>query len=181
MSELYDLIKSSQKKDLNSVEKICNKFEPLIKKYAHKLNYEDSYNDLQLYLIECIYKIPLDKGKFNLSDSYILSYFKKTIYFSYVTLSKKQEKYLYNNIYNYNDDYKIERITYKNDLSLLNDDLYITDIKKILNIKEYELFCLKFINQLSDSEIAKIKNVSRQAINKNIIKIKNKLKKYYKI
>lgn len=181
MSELYDLIKNSQNKDLNSVEKICNKFAPLIKKYAYKLNYEDSYNDLQLYLIECIYKIPLDKGNFHLSDAYILSYFKKTIYFSYVTLSKKQRKYIYNNLYNYDEDYKIGKITYKEDLSSLEDDLYITDIKNILNNKEYELFYLKFINQLSDSEIAKIKNVSRQAINKSIIKIKNKLKEYYNI
>ena len=181
MSELYNLIISSQKKDLNSLEVICNKFSPLIKKYANKLNYEDSYSDLQLSLIECIYKMPIDNGNFHLSDSYILSYIKKTIYFSYIALSKNQEKYLFNNSFNYNEDYKFEKLTYSEDLYFIEDSLYITDIKKILKNKEYELFYLKFIKQLSDSDIANIKNVSRQAINKSIIKIKNKLKEYYKI
>ena len=46
---------------------------------------------------------------------------------------------------------------------------------------DFELFCLKFIKQLTDSEIANIKNVSRQDISKSIIKIKNKLRKYYKM
>lgn len=181
MSELYDLISNSQKKDLNSLEIICNKFSPLLKKYAHKLNYEDSYNDLQLCLIECIYKMPIDKENFYLSDFYILSYIKKSIYFGYIALSKKQKKYLYNNSFNYNEDYKIEKLTYAEDLSFMEDKLYMTDIKNILNNREFELFYLKFIKQLSDTEIANIKNVSRQAINKSIIKIKNKLQKYYKI
>ena len=112
---------------------------------------------------------------------HILSYIKKTIYFSYIALSKNQEKYLFNNSFNYNEDYKFEKLTYSEDLYFIEDSLYITDIKKILKNKEYELFYLKFIKQLSDSDIANIKNVSRQAINKSIIKIKNKLKEYYKI
>jgi hypothetical protein len=63
----------------------------------------------------------------------------------------------------------------------MEDELYITDIKKLLNDKEYELFVLKFLRQFSDFEIAKQKGISRQAINKNVNKIKNKLKKYFKV
>lgn len=52
----------------------------------------------------------------------------------------------------------------------MEDNPYITDIKKLFNNKKYELFYLKLIKQLSDSETANIKNVSRQAVNKSIIK-----------
>lgn len=180
MSELYNLIKKSQIKDLDSVEIICSKFAPLIKKYAYMLRYEDAYSDLQLCLIECIYKIPLSSGKFNLSDAYILSYIKKSVYFGYIALSQKNEKYKFKNIFYDNYDYKVDKISYKADVCLMEDELYLTDIKKILNIKEYELFRLKFIEQYTESEIADIYGISRQAINKKINKIKNILCEYYK-
>lgn len=180
MSELYSLIKKSQIKDLDSVEIICSRFAPLIKKYAHMLRYEDAYNDLQLCLIECIYKVPLNNGKFNLSDAYILSYIKKSVYFGYIALSQKSEKYKYKNVFYDNYEYKVDKISYKEDMCLMEDALFLTDIKRILNVKEYELFRLKFIEQYTDSEIAKIFGISRQAVNKRINKMKKKLWEYYK-
>ncbi len=180
MSELYNLIESSQKRNLNSLEIICSKFAPLIKKYAHMLRYEDAYSDLQLCLIECIYKIPLNNGKFNLSDAYILSYIKKSVYFGYIALSQKNEKYKYKNVFYNNYDYKVDKISHKENMCLMEDTLFFTDIKNVLNIREYELFRLKFIELYTDDEIAQICGVSRQAINKRVNKIKKILLEYFK-
>lgn len=123
----------------------------------------------------------MNRGNFCLSDMYILSYIKNSVYFGYIELSKTQEMYLYNNKFDYNCDYKMNRLSYKEKLCSMEDEIYITDIKKLLNDKEYELFVLKFLRQFSDFEIAKQKGISRQAINKNVNKIKNKLKKYFKV
>ena len=106
----------------------------LKKKYAIKLNYEDAFNDLQLYFIECILKIPLESGNFVKSDYYILSYIKKSIYFGYVALSKKIQKENYRNILCEND-YTIDKIFYENNLYVLEDELFKNDIMKILNEK----------------------------------------------
>ena len=131
MSELYTMIKNSKINDSNSMEKLCEKFLPLIKKYAIKLNYEDAFNDLQLYFIECILKIPLESGNFVKSDYYILSYIKKSIYFGYVGLSKKIQKENYRNILCEND-YTIDKIYYENNLYVLEDELFKNDIMKII-------------------------------------------------
>lgn len=48
-------------------------FEPLLKKYSSKLNYEDAYSDLQLFLIELVKKLSKNALS-NTEDKYYLSY-----------------------------------------------------------------------------------------------------------
>ncbi|NDO47112.1 HTH domain-containing protein [Clostridium sp. ASF356] len=48
--------------------------------------------------------------------------------------------------------------------------------KTVLNKKEWILLKLKIVNGFSDGEIAAMLGVSRQAVNKQINKIKKKLK-----
>ena len=62
----------------------------------------------------------------------------------------------------------------------LEDNLFLSDIQKILSIKEYKICIYKFLKMYSDNDIAKIYGVSRQAINKTVKKIKKKLYDYYK-
>lgn len=179
MSELYNLIESSQTKKLKSLEKLCEDFSPLIKKYAHFLNYEDAYNDLQLHFIESIYKIPIKNGNFSKSDAYILSYIRKSIYNEYIVLSKRESQY--------KDKYviveKYDNIAYKfvskEKQYFSEDTLYLSDLKEFLSHREMCIFKLKFIENYSDMEIAKMFCVTRQAINKTVNIIKKKLKKYY--
>lgn len=179
MNNLYILIENSKMNDTESMEKLCNQFFPLMKKYAIKLNYEDSYNDLRLCFIECILKIPLDSGNFVLSDAYILSYIKKSIYFKYIALSKKLQENTYRNITYDNDDFILDKITYKENLGNLEDELFKTDIRNILTDKEFNICILKFIYRYTDKEIAERYGVSRQAINKTVNKLKQKLWVYY--
>jgi len=179
MSELYSLVETSQIGNSESMEQLCEKFSPLVKKYAYKLSYEDAYNDLQVYFIEGILQIPLNSGKFILADNYILSYINKIVYHAYIILSKKLQQQNCKNVSFENYEYVLETITYRNNLSKWQDELFKLDIKEILNDREFDICILKFVWQYTDKEIAEQYNVSRQAITKIVGKIKKKLKNYY--
>lgn len=66
---LQELITDAQSGNKQSMEELILKFQPLIRKYAYKLNYEDSENDLILFFIELIRVFPkeilnaADEGK----------------------------------------------------------------------------------------------------------------------
>lgn len=47
---LCDLICNAQKGDKEAVLELIQKFSPLFRKYARKLNYEDAYEDRSLFL-----------------------------------------------------------------------------------------------------------------------------------
>lgn len=61
-SSLYNLIFKYQLGDKNAFLEIHEKFMPLIKKYSRKLNYDGSYSDMIITLLEIIKKIPINKG-----------------------------------------------------------------------------------------------------------------------
>ena len=83
---------------------------------------------------------------------------------------------------------KIKFVFYKEETSFDNiltdksfndsveDILFFIDIKQYLTKKECLLFELKIVEGFSDGEIAAMLHISRQAINKQINKMKKKLK-----
>lgn len=58
---LCELINSVQSNDKNAMTELIGRFQPLLKKYAAKLNYEDAYEDLVLYYIGLIKSLNLNK------------------------------------------------------------------------------------------------------------------------
>lgn len=59
---------------------------------------------------------------------------------------------------------------FENDLeSLLSDEMLITLLKR-LNTKQKQVLYYRYVNELTEKEIAKIYNVSQQAISKMIHK-----------
>lgn len=89
-NKLYILINNIER-DRDAIIQLVQMFEPLLKKYSLKLNYEDAYSDLQLFLIELVKKLNKN-ALFNTEDKYYLSYIKKSIRNKYINLSKKQKK-----------------------------------------------------------------------------------------
>ena len=51
---LKDTIAAAQRNDEESLLALIEKFKPLLKKYAYKLHYEDSFFDLQLDFIQIV-------------------------------------------------------------------------------------------------------------------------------
>ena len=174
---LYELILMCQKNDNDSFEIICKKFEPLIFKYGKLLNYTDAYYDIKYCFILCIYKMPIFQKNFENNDAVILSYIKTAIKNEYISLNKKYEEKL-SKQYSYDElATEITDYSYKREFQNL---LTIIDLKNILDENDFKLIYLKFYLNYKDKEIAKYFGVSRQAVNKRLHKIMDKLYSIYK-
>lgn len=140
-------------------------FDNILNKYSRSLNHEDTKQDLSIFLIGLFYKIPI--YKFN-DERQILSYISKSIKYEYIRLSKINSKKLSNEVY-INEDIEM----YYNFDSY---DIEFLDLISILNESEKHILNLFFVENFSISEISKLMNVSRQAINQNKNRAIKKLK-----
>jgi RNA polymerase sigma factor (sigma-70 family) len=167
--ELYTLIKESQSGNKETLMQVINKFIPLIKKYARKLNYEDADTDLIIAFIKIVYFLPVNEN--TKEDKIIVSYIAKGIRNEYIRLSKKiyeiykREMPLDENIYTKGREDGIE------DRILLNNllDKLPPAQKKV--IKEI------YIKNNTESYVAHKLNTSRQAVCNSKRRALNNLKK----
>ena len=133
---------------------LIKKYEPLLKKYARKLNYDGAETDLTIAFIEIIRKMPkLGEEKF------IISYIQKSIKNKYIKLSIKQQSIIQKEIiYDFN-------ILGKDSIHDINLSIDIRSALKYLTIQQRKIVLLNIL-QYSDTEIANILNITRQAVNK---------------
>lgn len=183
MSELHKLLLSSYEGDSLAIIALVEKFQPILKKYAYMLNYEDAYYDLLVKLIELI-KSPNLQGINSPEDASILLYIKKSIYHSFIALSKSQEKTSKTDsltLSEYNDD-TANYILNMDKLCSTNDDYTQIEydfLYKVLTKYEAEIIIYHFYLKYTVKEIADLYGVSMPAITqakKNAIK---KLKQFY--
>ena len=90
--EVYTKILFAKQGNNEVLMELIKQFKPLLKKYAWKLTYEDAYEDLQLEFIKLVKEFPTE----NLSqknDAVVVSYIRKSIYHSFIALSKKEHKH----------------------------------------------------------------------------------------
>lgn len=165
---LIDFIKNAKDGDMNSLHSLILKFDPLISKYSRFLNCEDGKSELILCFIKAIHKFPMKSER--MEEKIILSYINRCIVNSYINISKSNNKIS-------NREYlcEIQDWNHKEDFQS-NIEFY--DLLKYLNEKEKTIITLKYLNGLSDIEISKKLNVSRQYVNKLSRQALNKIKKY---
>ena len=75
---LCDLIYNAQKGDKEAMLELIQKFSPLFRKYARKLNYEDAYEDIILFYMEMIRSVNLERIV-SLEDGAVISYINVSI------------------------------------------------------------------------------------------------------
>lgn len=151
--KLYALIKLAKEYPDKMLD-LIQRFLPLIKKYAFLLKNEDAQYDLTLAFIEIIYKYP--KNADNSQDKYILSYLKKSVRHAYIALSKKIAK---------NSHIYLEDVSNIEPTTIDNSKLEIIDFIKHLTKKQKDVIWLKYMCDYSNTEIAKLLNITRQAVN----------------
>ena len=159
-----DLILSSQKNDSQATLVLIEKFNPLLKKYAFKLFYEDAYNDLLVDFMELIQNIRLE-FLHHKDEGGVVSYIVASIHNSYVKrvreIQKRPKLIVYSDL-NDSELYYIE-------VSYSTSDTYracdISSIEKLLTKTEMSVIEMVYLFGYSPTEIAKIFGVSRQAIN----------------
>ena len=72
------LLVKAQQGDEKAMLELINRFQPLLKKYAKKLGYEDAYEDFLLFFIELVKTIDLKKLN-TLKDQTVAAYIKVSV------------------------------------------------------------------------------------------------------
>ena len=82
---LKDTIAAAQRNDEESLLALIEKFKPLLKKYAYKLHYEDSFFDLQLDFIQIVTTLNLE-AQTKESEGALVNYICNSVPVSYTHL-----------------------------------------------------------------------------------------------
>lgn len=167
---MYEAIKGFQKGDRNAIIIVINDFKPLIKKLSKNLYYEEAETDLIIALIKTLKQVDLDKFDYNRKGQ-LVSFIHKTLKNKQIDLYKKKQIHRHEEC-----EINLEIILGKEIDFTTN--IFINDLLGQLNKREKEIICKKYIYQISETEIAKSLNITRQAVNRTKNKALNRLKKY---
>lgn len=173
-----DLIALSQTGNVDATLELVNKFKPLLRKYAYKLNFDDAYYDLLVDFLELIKNIQLNYLE-NRSEGALISYIQKSMYNNYIKESIKIKKL--RNISTYSDLSESE-LYYIDSKNCCYDDYPNLDVQffdRLLSRPESLIIKMIYYSGYSVSEIAFICGVSRQAVNQTKNRALKKLKNLY--
>ncbi|HHY0049444.1 TPA: sigma-70 family RNA polymerase sigma factor [Clostridioides difficile] len=148
-----------------------DKFKFLIKKISNKLDYECAETDLVIYLIQLIKAIDTSK-LLNKSDGAIVKYISTSLNRKSISLYNRNKKFNTETI-KYSDNIK-SRTSY---LDTNEVELYLS--LNCLNDVQKKIIIDKYLNNLTDTQIACNLGISRQSVYSNKVKALSKLKKYY--
>lgn len=168
---LVDTILKYQNGENEIIIELLNKFELKIKKLSKKLKYECAEIDLKIYFIELIKSINISNFK-NKCDNCIFKYLN-------ICLDNKS-----NMLYKSNSKFNNEIIGYDDEINTEKEYLQTNKVEiyamlDCLNDIQKKIIISKYINKLTDNEIASALGISRQSVYSNKNKALDKLKKYY--
>ena len=155
---LRDSILAAQKGDHIALLYLTQKFQPLLKRYTLKLDYEDAENDMLLGFIELIYHISLNTLR-STADGAIVCYIAKAmrnVYYSNISKCKSQNQ----DILSWEELFDSQKAQGGSN-SIDTDRLVFMDILKscaCLTNKEIWVLYKVFYEGYSSSELATILN-----------------------
>lgn len=170
-----DLISKSQEGDKKATLLMIRKFNPLLKKYANKLFYEDAYNDLLIDFIELLHNINIANLR-KKSEGSLVSYMQKSIYRSFLKrLDAKKESYemIHFSTLTEGEMYCVEFRFSTCDEYFQNE---LPDIHQNLSGNEISILEMIYCLGYSSSDVALIKGISRQAVNQTKNRALKKMK-----
>ena len=176
-NHIIGLIKLSQLREGKSLVELIGLFDPLLKKYAKKLKYDEAYYDLRFEFINAIYKLKTTNLE-ELSEGQIINYITKMIYHHYINQSKKNRSNVKSMVFSEMSDQMVSIINAKLVVEDQQKDYEIEFALRKLNSDEQKLVYLIFFKEYSIQEIALSYGTSRQAINQ---KKKRIIQKMYRI
>lgn len=174
---LEDSIGAAQRKDSNAILTLIERFQPLLRKYAYKLHYEDAYYDLQLDFIQIIQNIKLD-SRITQSEGAIVNYICNSVHHAYC----KRLKYILDRPSLTVGLDTLTNAQIRDTLSTVSRHSFFDvsiDMEKILTEKERTIIILTYEYQLSSAEIARKVHTTRQSINQCKRRAEQKLRVYY--
>lgn len=160
---LFELISNAQNNDESSKLLVLERFSNTIKCYSRKLNYYCAETDLIIFILVLVQNLNLKKLK-SLEEGVIVKYIYISIKREYIRLSKKNS---------YINSHEIVL-----DANIIDYFLFIKYIADNLTGNQKKVF-LYFIDGYSNTEIANLIGISKQAVGKIKKKIILKLRKEY--
>lgn len=164
---LFDLFLNAYNGNSFAQLQIVQRFQPLLKKYAALLKYEDAYSDLQLYLLELLHSGKLTKLQRKDDGT-----FESSIRHQYISLNSRKNA-VDNSVIASVDEIDFDQ------MSLSSNDEYpellISDLHSVLQPSELALLSQFVFKGMSIADIAEKSGVSRQAINRKKLSILKKL------
>lgn len=173
-----DLVVQLQKGDKEAALALINKFDPLLKKYAYKLYYEDAYDDLLIDFIELLNHIRLDRIR-DTSEGILVSYICKSIRSSYIkrliTLKRLHNFVPYSDLSDSERYYALAASASFDNYSILE----LTGIDNVLTESELSVVKMIFLLGYTVAETASVYGITRQAVNKTKKRALQKLAKWF--
>ncbi len=174
-TEIYKQILAYQGGDANAALELVEKFRPLIKRYAFFLHREDSFEDLQCFLLSMLKTWDMSRLS-STDDATVIRYIANSVKNEYIALSKNRAK---ERGTSYLEDATVQQvIEYEQKTSTWDQysQLTLQDLHKVLNEYEFAILYALYFEQRSVAEVAQQKHKTRQAINQTKIKALQKLK-----
>ena len=175
---IYTKVEDFQNGNGDAVYDILKSFYPLLKKYAYLLKAEDSFEELQLHVIDALKTMDLSRLSSHV-DGVMVQYIRSIVHNQYTKLSQKNRKYrktiLLSGIDPYNTYTNLILANYIDDYSFL----FLDEIRNVLTENEYMIILLLYQDMYTITEIARNTGKSRQAVNQTKLRAIKKLKKKY--
>lgn len=165
MITLFDLVKKAQLDNKDSMLAIIEKFDPLIKKYSRKLEYDGANSDLIIALIETIKFIPIFKNDELKREEYIVGYINTSIKRKYIKLSKKNIEILNKEI-ELEPDILLKITTEETSQNLIDNRIFLNILLDKLSEYQHKIINKIFICNISEADLARQLNISRQSVNR---------------
>jgi len=175
MAMLYDQIALAQNGDKAVMLALIEQFNPLIAKYSRLLNTEDAFEEMRLVFIELIMELKLDKLRSH-SDGVIVAYITKTIRTRYIDKNKRRELEDDTVYWDDLDEFLQRKLEPSNPLFSAEEDFIRAIPPGILNEKELDIITMVYLYGYSAAEIARAKEITRQAVNQIKLRALRKLK-----
>ncbi len=156
--ELVKLISEYQQHDMINFDTLYGTFNKLLLLYGNKLGTSDTAQDLVDFFIELLFKIDLSKFKKDQSDS-LKRYIAVCIRNEYYSILKKSHEPIYLT------DELLDILT--TDIPSFEETVFLKECLSVVSNTQRTILILRYCNDFSDSEIAEMLHISRQAVNKN--------------
>lgn len=178
---ILEMLQEAQN-DPNAMYRLVTKFEPLVTKFAKRLNYEDAHSEITLLFIEKIQKI--DCNRFKATDDYtLLKYIKKVVENISCDLSRGYISRLRMEIPVSNKSFEHGTLIKKQQSDCLYNDEYSLIIQDLLErlLTPYQVAVIKAIvlSGYPVNQVAKQYGVTPEAITITKNRALKKLRIYY--
>lgn len=169
-----DKIKCAKFGDQASVLNLLELFNPILRKYAYKLSYDDAYADLRYGFLALIRAFPTENYFEN--DGAVVSYIQTSLTRAYIRINKRKSL---DRVVVFFNELSPEQSQLIEDMAGAYDDysgIFIGTLRKLLTVTEFNVIYRYYVFGFSIAEIAAQNKIARQTVNETKIRAVKKLR-----